>query len=330
MKFAQGCPRLRRCSFLLSIAAFMGFGAQLPAQADELPQRMTIVVPFSPGASNDLFARALSQYLQRQLHVEAIVDNRPGAGGAIGSAYVARAKPDGATLLLTSVSFSTNAAVQKNLGFDPVKSFAPVALLARGPMLMVVGASTPYKTPADYIAAARKPGAHLNYGSPGVGSIAHLGGELFSSMAGISTTHVPYKGVSNAVTDMLGNNLEMMITTAASVNGALQSGGIRAIAVTSPKPSSFAPGLPAIADSVPGFSLEVWWAVLAPANTPAAIVDQLNTAINAWSQTPEMRQMYARESTEPAALRPPELDAFLASEIDKWRKVAKDRNITLD
>ena len=300
------------------------------AAQDALPKAVTIVVPFSPGASNDLFARALGQRLSKKFGIVAVVDNRPGAGGVIGSDIVARARPDGSTLLLTSASFSTSAAVQKILPYDPVRSFAPVALLARGPMLMVVGKSTPFKTPQEYLDAARQPGARLNFGSPGTGSIAHLGAELLGVMSGTAATHIPYKGVANAVTDMMGNSLDMMITTAASVSGPLKAGGIRPIAVTSATRSRFAPDLPAIAEVVPGYSFDVWWAVLAPARTPQRVIDTLNAEIREWGETAEMRDMYAREGTEPAALTPAETAAFIGSEIAKWRKVARERNIALD
>jgi tripartite-type tricarboxylate transporter receptor subunit TctC len=305
-------------------------GAPLPALAQTLPKIVRIVVPFSPGGSNDVFARAIGQRLMTKFNITVIVDNRPGAGGAVGSEMVARAEPDGATLLLTSVSFATNAAVQKNLGYDPLKSFAPVALLARGPMLLTVGKSTPYKTLAEYIAAARDPKSRISYGSAGIGSIGHMSGEMLNAMAGTQSLHVPYKGISNAVTDLIGGNLQMMITTAASVSGPLKAGLIRPIAVTSLKRSKFAPDLPPIAEVVPGYSVEVWWAMLAPAKTPKAIVDMLNAEIRASGETAEMRELYARESTEPGQLNATEFGSFLSDEIAKWRRLAKDRNITLD
>jgi tripartite-type tricarboxylate transporter receptor subunit TctC len=316
---------------LIVVASAWGcLGASPAALAQTMPKTVKIIVPFSPGGSNDLFARAIGQRLARKFDITVIVDNKPGAGGAIGSDMVARAEPDGSTLLLTSASFATNAAVQKNLAYDPLKSFAPVALLARGPMLLTVSSTTPYKTPAQYLEAARDPKSRINYGSAGVGSIGHMSGELLNVMAGTQALHVPYKGISNAVSDQIGGNLQMMVTTAASVSGPLKAGSIRPIAVTSAKRSRFAPELPPLADAVPGFNIEVWWAVLAPAKTPKAIVDMLNAEIRAAGETPEMRELYARESTEPGQLSPAEFTAFLADEVAKWRRLAKDRNITLD
>jgi len=317
-------------SLVVAAAASGCLGASLSAPAQELPKTVRIVVPFSPGGSNDLFARAIGQKLARKFNIAVIVDNRPGAGGAIGTEMVARAEPDGATLLLTSVSFATNAAVQKNLSYDPLKSFAPVALLARGPMLLTVGSTTPYKTTAQYLEAARDAKNQINYGSAGIGSIGHMGGELLNAMAGTQALHVPYKGISNAVSDMIGGNLQMMVTTAASVSGPLKAGNIRPIAVTSLERSSFTPDLPAVSEVVPGFSLDVWWAVLAPAKTPQAIVDMLNAEIRAAGESPEMSELYARESTEAGKLTAAGSATFLAEEIGKWRRLAKDRSITLD
>lgn len=287
-------------SFIAAAVAWGSLVAAAPsASAQDLPKTVKIIVPFSPGGSNDLFARAIGQRLARKFNVNVIVDNKPGAGGAIGSDIVARSEPDGSTLLLTSVSFATNAAVQKNLTYDPMKSFETVALLASGPMLLTVGSGTPYKTTAEYVEAARDPKKAINYGSAGVGSIGHMGGELLNVMAGTQAVHLPYKGIANAVSDLVGGNLQMMVTTAASVSGALKSGSIRPIAVTSLKRSAFAPDLPPVSDVVPGFSLDVWWAVFAPAKTPKALVEMLNAEIRAAGETPEMRELYARESTEP-------------------------------
>jgi tripartite-type tricarboxylate transporter receptor subunit TctC len=311
------------CAALLAVAP-------THAQPATLPKVVKIVVPFSPGGSNDLFARALGQKLATKLDITVIVDNKPGAGGSIGADAVARAEPDGATLLLTSVSFATNAAVQPKLPYDPIKSFAPVALVARGPMLLTVGNGTPFKTPAQYIDAAKDPKSRINYGSAGVGSIGQMGSELFNAMAGTHAQHVPYKGISNAVSDMIGGNLEVMITTAASVNGPLKAGSIRPIAVTSPQRSKFAPGLPAVAETLPGFSVESWWGLFAPAKTPKALVDRLNAEVRAVGETAELRELYARESTEPSPMTAEQFGSFLGEEVTKWRKLAKDRNITAE
>ena len=309
---------------------FGGLAASHPAAAQDLPRTVKIVVPFSAGGSNDLFARALGQRIASKFNVTVVVDNKPGAGGSIGSDMVARAEPDGGTLLLTSVSFSTNAAVQPKLPYDPLKSFAPVALVSRGPMLLVVSSQTPIKTTAQLVAAAKDSKGRMNYGSAGIGSVGQMGSELFNAMAGTQVQHVPYKGISNAVSDMIGGSVEMMVTTAASVNGPLKAGSIRPVAVTSAQRSRFAPELPTVAEVLPGYAVEAWWGVFAPAKTPKALVDKLNAEIRAAGQTEELRELYARESTEAGTLTADQFAGFVAAEVGKWTKLAKDRGITAE
>lgn len=319
---ARGAMLAAGCGLLLSAGPV--------AAQSELPKTVKIVVPFSAGGSNDLFARAIGQRIASKFNVTVVVDNKPGAGGSIGSDMVARAEPDGGTLLLTSVSFSTNAAVQPKLPYDALKSFAPVALVSRGPMLLVVSSQTPYKTTAQLLAAAKESRGKLNYGSAGIGSVGQMGSELLNSMAGTQVQHVPYKGISNAVSDMIGGNVEMMVTTAASVNGPLKAGSIRPIAVTSAQRSKFAPDLPTVAESLPGYAVEAWWGVFAPAKTPKALVDKLNAEIRAAGQTEELRELYARESTEAGTMTADQFAGFVAAEVGKWSKLAKDRNITAE
>jgi len=317
----------------LAAACLLGAAALHPplhAQDTALPKVIKIVVPFSPGGSNDLFARALGQKLTAKLGVPVVVENKPGASGAIGAQAVAVAEPDGSTLLLNSVSFTTNAAVAAKLPFDPIKSFAPVALLNRGPMLLIVGNATPYKTTDDVLKAIRSPAKDVNYGSAGQGSIGQMASELLNSMTQGAAVHVPYKGISNAVSDMMGANLQIMITTAASVAGPLKAGQIRPIAVTSARRSSFMPELPALAEAVPGFNVESWWGVFAPAKTPKALVDRLNREIRAAGDTPEMRELFARESTEPSNYTAEQFADYVQAETTKWRKLARERNITVD
>ena len=311
---------------VLAAAAVMALASPAGAQDVRLPKTIRIVVPFSPGGSNDLFARALGQKLAGRLGATVVVDNKPGAGGAIGAVAVAQAEPDGGTLLLTSVSFVTNSAIQDKPAYDPVKSFTPVALLNRGPMLLVVGNATPYTTPAEVVQAMRT-NKGLNYGSAGLGSIGQMATELLNSMVGADAVHVPYKGISNAVSDMIGGNLQIMITTMASVTGPLQAKQIRPVAVTSPKRSRFTPELPALSDAVPGYDVESWWGVYAPPKMPKALVDRLNGEIRQIADSAEMRQLFERESTEPGTLNAAEFAAYVAAETAKWRKVATERNI---
>ena len=217
---------LRRCWALTPVAA-----AQAP-----LPKTIRIVVPFSPGGSNDVIARALAAPLAQRLDIPVIVENKAGAAGVVGADYVAKSPRDGSVLLLTSSSFLTAAATQTQLPYDPLAAFAPVAMVGRGPMLLAVSATTPYKSPADLVAAARaKPGV-LNYGTAGVGSIAHLTTELLDDTAKIQMVHVPYKGAANAATDLAGGQIQVMISNYSTLAPLIKSGKMRALAVTSKQP----------------------------------------------------------------------------------------------
>jgi tripartite-type tricarboxylate transporter receptor subunit TctC len=304
---------------------------QVPTTQPVLPKTITIIVPFNPGASNDTFARILAQKLGAKVGATVVVDNKPGAGGVIGSGYVARAPKDGSVLLLTSSTFTTTAAVQKKLPYDPVKGFAPVALLATAPMILTVGAQTPYKTAADLVADARANKGKISYGSAGVGSINHLSSELFDSMAKTDMMHIAYKGTATAITDMVSGQIHGMIASPSSVAGQIKSGKVRALAVTSSKPSNLVPGVPTLAESVPGYEVQIWWGVFAPAGTPTPVVDRLNSEIRTIIDTPEMRERFSQEGAEPSTTFTSEQFAkYVGAELDKWRKIAREKNITAD
>jgi tripartite-type tricarboxylate transporter receptor subunit TctC len=292
-----------------------------------LPSSIKLVVPFTTGGSNDIFARALSEQLGAKLGTTVIVDNKPGAGGVVGAAEVARAKPNGSTLLFSSNSFVTRAAVDTNLPFNHRTSFTPVAMVAQGALLLVVANHTPYKSTEELIKDASH--KQVNYATAGIGSIAHLSTELMNSMAGIQMTHIPYKGISPALTDMVGGRVEALIATPASVGGALRGNQIRPIAVTTSTPSPFYPELPSMAKAIPGYSVDVWWGVLGPAGMPQAIVDRLNKAINEVAQSPKMKEIFSKEAATPYTMTSKEFGIYMNQELDKWQKVAKERNIKL-
>jgi tripartite-type tricarboxylate transporter receptor subunit TctC len=320
---------LRRAVAVLGCTAA---AASMPAAAQEapMPKLITLVVPFSPGASNDLFARALAQRLGSRLGTTVIVENKPGAGGIIGAESVSRAEPDGSVLLFTSNSFTTNAAMSPKLPYDMNKSFAPVALMARSSMIFVVGRNTPFTTLPQVIEAARKPDSRLNYGSSGIGGLNHIATELFHSLAGTNALHVPYKGINNAVVDMMSGNLQLMITTVASVNEQIKAGNLRALAVSSKERSSFHPELPTIGEFVPGYTAEGWWGVFAPGATPRPVVDRLNAAIRAVTEQPDVRRLLAQEAAEPGSFTAAEFAVYYRDEIAKWKKVATERNLSAD
>ena len=296
-----------------------------------MPKTITIVVPFGPGASNDTFARVIAQKLGPKIGSTVIVDNKPGAGSVIGSSFVSRASPDGSVLLLTSSTFTTSAAVQKNLPYDVVKSFAPISLLATGPMLITVGAQSPYKSAADLITDARANKGKINYASAGIGSINHMSAEMLNSMAKIEMTHVPYKGAAAGLTDMIAGQVQMMVASPASALGQLKSGKVKVLAVTSPKPTALVPGVPPLANTVPGYDVEIWWGMFAPAGTPRPVVERLNAEINSIINTPEMRERFAQEGAEPTtSVTPEQFSGYVRKELDKWRTIAQEKNITAE
>lgn len=321
----------------LSIAplALIGIGimAAAPSTAAPvvLPKTITIVVPFGPGASNDSFARVIAQKLGPKIGSTVIVDNKPGAGSVIGSSFVSRAAADGSVLLLTSSTFTTSAAVQKNLPYDPVSGFTPVSLVATGPMLLTVGAQTPYKSAADLIADARANKGKINYASAGIGSINQMSAEMLNSMAKTDMTHVPYKGAAAGLTDMMAGQVQVMVASPASALGQLKSGKVRVLAVTSPKPSPLVPGVAPLNQTVPGYEVEIWWGIFAPRGTPAPVAERLNAEVNDIINTPEMRERFAQEGAEPTrAVTPAQFGAYVNKELDKWRTVAQEKQISAE
>jgi tripartite-type tricarboxylate transporter receptor subunit TctC len=322
--------RLSIASFAIGSFACL---AAVPSTASPvaLPKTITIIVPFGPGASNDTFARVIAQKLGPKIGSTVVVDNKPGAGSVIGSNYVSRATPDGSVLLLTSSTFTTSAAVQKKLPYDLVNGFAPVSLIATGPMLLTVGAQTPYKSAADLIADARANKGKINYASAGIGSINQMSAEMMNSMAKTDMTHVPYKGAAAGLTDMIAGQVQMMVASPASATGQVKSGKVKVLAVTSPKSSPLVPGVAPLNQTLPGYEVEIWWGVFAPGGTPAPIVERLNAEINSIINTPEMRERFAQEGAEPTnSVTPQQVGAYVRKELDKWRAVAKEKNISAD
>ena len=300
------------------------------AAAQELPKLIRIVVPFAAGGSNDVIARALAVPLSKRFDTSVIVENKPGAAGVIGADYVAKAPRDGSVLLLTSSSFLTAAATQQQLPYDPIAAFAPVAMIGRGPMLLVVSATTPYKSPADVVAAARaKPGV-LNYGTAGVGSIAHLTTELLDDTAKIKMTHVPYKGASLASVDLASGQIQVMISNYSTVAPLMQNGKIRALAITSAKPHPAFPDLPPVATVATGFNVDIWVGVFAPAGTPSAIVDRLNREINAVAASPDLAPVLEPDGTLPEAISSATFASKIKAELGQWKQIATEHKIVAE
>jgi tripartite-type tricarboxylate transporter receptor subunit TctC len=320
---------MRRGTFLVCVAiALATLPLALRAQTKFPAKPVTIIVPYPPGGSNDTFAREVGKRLTDAWKQPVIVDNRPGAGGSIGAAIVSKAAPDGYTICLLSSSFTTNAAIQKNLPFDPIGGFTPVAMVAKGPMLLTVSNAVAAKSVAELIALARANPGKLNYGSSGQGSTNHFATELFMRAAGIQMTHVPYKGMPPAVTDLIGGHTDVLIASAPSVYQHVKAGKVRGLGVSSEGPSAVVPDLPPIAQSgVKGYSFELWWGILAPPHTPPDIVALINAEVNRIVNTAEIREVFLREGAEPAAMSPQRFATTIAEEIEGWKKVAREANI---
>ncbi|MFO1313729.1 MAG: tripartite tricarboxylate transporter substrate binding protein [Burkholderiales bacterium] len=300
------------------------------AAAQSMPRQIRLVVPFAAGGSNDVIARALAGLLSTRLGVPVIVENKAGAAGVIGADYVAKGPKDGSMLLLTSSSFLTAAATQKELPYDPLTAFVPVAMVGRGPMILVVSATTPYKTPADVVNAARaRPGA-LNYGTAGVGSIAHLTTELLDDSAKVSMVHVPYKGASLASTDLAAGQIQVMISNYSTVAPLMKGGKIRGVGVTSAKPHPAFPDMLPIASVVPGFDVDIWVGVFAPAGTPDAIVAKLNQEINAIAASADLATVLEPDGTLPEAVSPATFASRMKDELAQWKKIASDHRIVAE
>ena len=294
------------------------------------PALVRLVVPFPPGGSNDVIARAMAPQLAKRLGTNVIVENKAGAAGVIGSDAVAKAPPDGSQLLLTSSTFLTTAATQSKLPYDPLGAFTPIAMVAEGPLLVAVPADRPIKSGADLIAAAKaRPGA-LNYGTSGVGSVAHLATELLNGAAQIQTTHVPYKGAGPALIDLAAGQIDVMISNYSSIVPQMKSGKVRTIAVTSAKPSPAFPDLPPLSATVPGYAIEIWVTVFAPAGTPAPLVERLNREINAISASPELRVFLDPDGAQPVALSPAAVAARMKEDLAQLKRIAAERKISLD
>lgn len=312
----------------LAAAALPSAFAQAPAGTGYPNRPVTLIVGSAAGGSNDVFARAIGKRLQDALGQPFLVDNRPAGGGVIANTMVARAPADGYQLVVVSSTFTTGAAIRSNLQYDAVKDFKPVALLAKGPLLVTVNKDKPYKTIQELVAAARANPGKLNYGSSGAGSINQFATELFADASDTKLTHVPYKGMGPAVNDLLGGQIDMLVASAPSILSQVKAGRVRALAVTTARRSPVAPDLPSLEESgYKGSAVDLWWGVLAPKGTPQAIVDKLNGEIGKAIASEEMKTFFLREGAEPATMKPAEFASFIAAEVARWKAVAKKADI---
>jgi len=325
-------PRRTLLTRLAALVAAMSAAAVPDALAESsYPTRpVRLIVPFAPGGGADISARVVAARLTERLGQQVVVDNRPGAGGNVGTELVARATPDGYTLISVSSSYAANPALYK-LSYDPVKGFEPITLVSQQPFLFVVNPAVPAKTVKELIALARAQPGKLNYLSSGAGGIQHLAVELFKSMAGVDIVHIPYRGGASGQADLLANNVQIEFGTMLSTLPLARGGQLRALAVTTAVRSPAAPDVPTVAEAgVPGYAVSGWYAILAPAGTPREIVTRLNRDTVAALQAPEVKQRFASEGSMIAASTPAELTDHLAREIGKWKKLVAEANIRLD
>ena len=314
---------------LLAFAALFA----LSAHAQSFPQQrpVTLVVPFAPGGGTDSISRELARHLQDKLGTAVVVDNRGGAGGAIAAAQVAAAKPDGHTLLFVTSTFVTVAATDRKLSYDVLKDFTPIAMLGRGPLLLVVNKDTGITSVAQLIDAAKKKPDSLNYVSAGQGSINHLSGELFVQRTGAKMTHIPYKGSGPATLDLIGGNAQVFFATVPTILGQVKGEKVRLIASTSSARTRLFPNTPTVDESgVKGFNVETWWGVVGPAGLPADIVRTLNKAINDAAASEELKKRFENEGADPFSGTPADLGNVLRDELEGWRKVVREGGLKVE
>ena len=312
---------MRACKLVIGLLA----AATLPAAAQQYPDRpIRLVVPYAPGGGTDLTSRLIALRLTESFKQQVIVDNRAGGASNIGAEITARSAPDGYTMMMAGISFSINVSIFSKLGYDPIKDFDPVSLVATVPLIVVVHPSVPATNIKELIALARaKPGT-LNYASGGAGTANHIAGELFKYMTGTDIVHVPYKGGGPALADVVGGQVQLLFNTMTSTVGFMNSGKLRALAVTGKRRSPGVPNLPTVAEAgVPGYDVGAWFGIVVPRGTQRAIVNKLNSEIVRVTRLPEAREQFAAQGAEAIGSTPEEFAQHLRVEIDKWAKVAK-------
>jgi tripartite-type tricarboxylate transporter receptor subunit TctC len=315
--------------FALAALAFMSMPSNEAFAA--YPDRVIkIVVPFAPGGGTDVIARTLAQEMAKNLGVNVLIENKPGAGTIIGTQAVAVSDPDGYTLLMGTFANAVNPSLNAKLPYDPHKDFAPVALVARSFNVVVVNPKSPIKSIADLIAAAKAEPDKLSYGTFGIGTSAHLAGELFKNMAKVNLATIHYKGAAPAITDLIGGQIQVMFTTVASCASLVESGQLRALAVTSAERSPAFPQLPAVAETVPGYAAESWYGVFAPAKTPPEIIAILNKSAAAAVQAESFKKLGVNEGLIMIAQPPDELGRYFQGEEERWRKLIDSAGIKIE
>ena len=323
-------PRILAGLALIALASAPGVRAQTP---DAYPSRaITIIVPFTAAGTTDILARLVAQKLSEKFDKTVVVENRPGAGGTIGTALVAKAPPDGYTLVMATIgTHAINSSLYKSMPFDAIRDFTPLTRVAMVPNVLVVNKDAPYNTVQELIAYGKANPGKLTFGSSGNGTTLHLSGELFKLRTGVQITHIPYKGSTPAIADLMGGQISMVFDNMPSVIQHIKGGRLKALGVTSSTRNAQLPDVPTIEESgVPGYEVWSWFGLLAPAGTPQAVIDKLNREIVAIIRQPDVNTRILDLGSVPTPESSAEFAAFIRAETDKWARVVKEAGVSID
>jgi tripartite-type tricarboxylate transporter receptor subunit TctC len=320
-------PVARALSFALKTAALLVALTTVAATQDYPAKPVRLIIPFPPGGSNDVVGRMIATQLSEKLGKQVVVDNRAGAGGVIGTEIAANAAPDGYTLSIISLAHAVNPWLYK-LSYDPIKSFAPVGILASGPNVLAVNPALPVNSVKDLVALAKQKPGDLQYASAGIGSFQHLGGELFKLEAGVDMLHVPFKGGGPAMIDVIGGHTKLVFSSLVQTTPHIKSGKLKAIGVGGLKRNPVLPDVPTVAESgVPTYEAVNWWGIVAPAGTPQPIIEKLHAAITAVQTSPEVQKQFSSEGAEIVQMTSAAFGTFMQTEMKKWERVVKEGKI---
>jgi tripartite-type tricarboxylate transporter receptor subunit TctC len=313
---------------LVALCAIVSWSASALAQQPYPSRPIRLISPFAPGGGNDILCRTIAPKLTERIRQQVIVDNRPGANGIIGTEVAARSAPDGYTIVLIPSGHAVNASLHRKLPYDSIKDFTPITLVGSSPLILAVHPSLPARNVKELIALAKAHPEQLTYGSAGIGSSGHLGGALFDALTGTKMVHVPYKGMSLAITDLMSGQVSLVFGTSLSVMPHVRSGRLRAMATTGAQRSPALPDLPTVAEAgVPGYEAGLWYGFVGPAHIPAEIVRRLNAEIVAVLKLTEVRERLASQGVDAQPSTPEEFGRLLASDLERWAKVVQRAGI---
>lgn len=323
---------IRRKTLALGLALMASVTLAPAALANDYPTKpVTLVVPYPPGGTNDVIARALSERMAQALGQPVVVENRAGAGGNVGAESVARSAPDGYTLFVSAAGpLSVNKQLYRSIRYDPQKDFAPIALLASVPIMLVSHPSAPFKTVAELVAYAKAHPGKLSYGSQGNGTTSHLTMELLKLRAGLDIVHVPYRGSAPATVDLLAGTIQLMFDNSPTTLPHVRSGKAHGLGVAAAKRVPSMDDIPSISETVQGFESEAWFGLVAPAGTPPAVIEKVNTVVNAILADPEMKARFAKSGVELRGGTPQAFGAFVDREVQRWGEIIRAANVRVD